>query len=271
MFARRGPLQRRPELSQHFLRSPALAASLVAQAPVGPDDLVVEIGAGTGLLTIELTRRCREVRGVELDPRLCRELRWRFRQTPRVSISQADVLRYHLPDRSYKVVGSIPFNRTAAIVELLAGATRPPGDVFIIVQREAAERFAGSPCAPESSASLRLKPWWHVEIARRLTRSDFAPAPRADAVVLSMARRPRALIAAAERRTYNQFVAASFGRTGNTVGRCLRAVFTRRQIRQLARDLRFDVSVPPSGLSFDQWLGLFRFLTLTRREAGRPG
>ena len=269
MSARRGPSQRSPELSQHFLRSPALAASLVAQAPVGPNDLVVEVGAGRGVLTAALARRCREVRGVELDERLCRELQWRFRHQPHACIVQADFLRYSLPDHApYKVVGNIPYNRTAAIIERLAGATPPPEDVFIVVQREAAERFAGAPFAPESSVSLGLKPWWHVEIVRRLKRSDFDPIPRVDSVVLWMARRPRPLVASVDDRSYREFIEASFGRTGNTIGRCLRATFSRNQIRQLGRDLHFDVSAPPGWLSFDQWLGLFRFFVLARRGAG---
>ncbi|MEZ4588485.1 MAG: 23S ribosomal RNA methyltransferase Erm [Gemmatimonadales bacterium] len=269
MSEQHGRSGRRPELSQHFLRSPALAASLVASAPVGPLDLVVEIGPGHGLLTHALARRCREVRGVELDGALCRELALRFRDEPRVSITQADFLHYPLPKTTaYKVVGNIPFNRTAAIVERVTRATPPPEDVYLVVQTEAARRFAGMPFAPESLVSLGLKPWWQIEIARRLARADFEPRPRVDSVVLWMARRPRPLVTDEERRAYHDFIGSSFGRTGNTVGRCLRGSFTREQVRQLARDLRFDLEVPPSRLSFDQWLGLFRFLILLRGATG---
>ena len=61
--------RRRAELGQHFLAGNRLAAGLVEQAEVGPDDLVVEIGAGTGVLTEALARRAGRVVAVERDPR----------------------------------------------------------------------------------------------------------------------------------------------------------------------------------------------------------
>ena len=60
--------RRRAELGQHFLAGGRLAAELVEQAGVGPDDLVVEIGAGTGVLTEALARRAGRVVAVERDP-----------------------------------------------------------------------------------------------------------------------------------------------------------------------------------------------------------
>lgn len=80
-------------------------------------------------------RHAREVRGVELDETLCHELRRRFGRAPGVSIVRADFLQYRLPrDREYKVVGNIPFNRTAAIIERAVGATPAPEDVYLVVQ-----------------------------------------------------------------------------------------------------------------------------------------
>ena len=263
MFARRDRSSRRAELGQHFLRTKALASSLVSQAHLTNEDVVVEIGPGRGMLTGELARRCRKVIAVEVDARLCHELTSRFRDQPRVSIVQADFLRYSLPDRTaYKVMGNIPFNLTAAIIKRLVTASTPPVDAFVVVQREAAERFAGGPCAPESLLSLLLKPWWQVEIARQLRRVDFDPPPRVDSALLWLARRTRPLIDAYAAGAYRAFIDACFGRTGATVDRCLRAYFTRRQIWRLSRELRFGPADRPSSLSFDQWLALFRFRTL---------
>ena len=149
---------------------------------------------------------------MEFDGALAEALRTRFPSDGRVTIVRSDFLRFRLPDVPYKVLGNIPFNRTAAIVRRLVQADPPPQDAWLVVQREAAERFAGGPSARETLSSLLLKPWWQIEIARR----------------------------------------------------CLRAEFTRTQIQRLGRDLRFDPSGPPRGLTFDQWLGLFRFRSLTR-------
>ena len=264
MSGRRYRAPRRADLSQHFLRSRALASSLVAQACISSDDLVFEIGPGRGVLTDELARRCRKLVGVEIDERLCHELRERFGNDPHVSIVHKDFMRVGLPAAPYKVFGNIPYSRTAAFVRRLVDAPSPPDDAYLVVQREAAERFAGGPYAPETLPSLLLKPWWQIEIVRRLRRTDFDPPPRVDSVVLWFARRKRPLVAPSQGARYRRFVNASFGRSGSTVGRCIGVEFTRGQIRRLSDDLRFDPSTPSSDLTFEQWLGLFRFLALKR-------
>ncbi len=261
MSAHRTP--RRADLSQHFLRSRALAFSLIAQAPVTRRDLVVEIGPGRGILTGELAGHCREVVAVELDGALCQALRRRFRGNTRITIVQADFLRFRLPDAPYTVLGNIPFNRTAAIMRRVVQAPLPPDDAYLVIQREAAERFAGGPYCRETMSSLLLKPWWQVEIARRLRRTDFDPPPKVDAVALWLARRTRPLVDRSQATDYQRFIRTCFGRNGHTVRRCLRPEFTRTQVHRLGRDLRFDPSGPPSRLTFDQWLALFRFRALT--------
>lgn len=230
MSGRRSRTQGRPSLSQHFLRSQALAASLIAESNVRSGDTLIEIGAGFGTLTRELARRCSRLVAVEVDGRLLRRLRAEFGADPGVSLVHCDFLRFPLPAEAYKVFGNIPFGITADIVRRLVESPNPPDDIYCIVQREAAERFAGEPYAHETLRSLMLKPWWHVEILRRLSRSDFDPPPSVDCVMLWLALRERPLVEPGEAARYRDFVAACFGRSGDTIRRCLRGVFTGRQV-----------------------------------------
>lgn len=218
------------------------------------------------MLTRELAGLCRHVIAVEIDEWLSRDLQEEFAESPHVEVVGGDFLRFELPSTPFKVVGNIPYSRTAAIVKRLVDAPTPPEDACLVVQREAAERFAGGPYGPETLTSLLLKPWWQVEILRRLRRTDFDPPPRVGSVLLWLARRPKPLVDQAHGALYRRFIGEAFGRVGNTARQCLRPVFTGRQLRQLARDLRFDLSARPSGLSFDQWLGLFRYLALVESE-----
>jgi 23S rRNA (adenine-N6)-dimethyltransferase len=73
-----GHASRRAELGQHFLAGAWLAAELAEQAGVGAGDLVVEIGAGTGVLTEALARRAGQVVAIEYDPRLAERARARL-------------------------------------------------------------------------------------------------------------------------------------------------------------------------------------------------
>ena len=264
MSGRRFRTRRRAELSQHFLKSRALAAKLVAQSSISEQDLIVEIGPGTGMLTRELADRCRHLIAVEIDQWFAKGLLDVFSGNPRVKVVCDDFLKLRLPERPYKVFANVPFNRTADIVRRLVNAPLPPEDAYLIVQREAAERFAGWPYASETVASMLLKPWWHVEIAVRLNRTDFDPPPGVEVVLLWLARRPRPLVDQTHQQFYRRFMSDAFGRDGNTVRSSLKRYVTRAQIRRLAQDLSFDQATPPSSLSFDQWLGVFRFAALSR-------
>ena len=256
----------RPSLSQHFLRSRSLAASLIAHSSISEEDLVIEIGPGRGTLTRELAAVARKLVAVEIDRALLRELDRELGDEAHVQLVAGDFLRFPLPDDDYKVFASIPFNRTTAIVRRLVEVSNPPREAHLIVQRESGERFAGSPYAGESVASLSIKPWWHVEITRRLKSSDFYPVPSVEPVLLWLARRDIPLVSRGEGKLYHEFIGQSFGRRGNSVRRCLKGVLTGRQLHRLARDLRFDPSASPSALNFDQWLGLFRFFSTAARR-----
>jgi predicted RNA methylase len=85
-----GGARRRADLGQHFLAGAWLAAELVEQAGVGSGDLVVEIGAGTGVLTEALARRAGRVVAVEYDPRLAERARARLAGCPNVRVVTAD-------------------------------------------------------------------------------------------------------------------------------------------------------------------------------------
>lgn len=227
---------------------------------------MVEIGPGRGALTRPLAKRAGRVIAVEIDPRLARSLRSslevgghaRQAGSPRVEIVQDDFLRWPLPDRPYKVFANPPFAHTAEIVRRLSEAELPPTDAWLLLEHRAARRFAGAPFAAETLRSLLLKPDWHLELRDEVEPREFSPPVRERCVLLWMARRSRSLIDASERALYGDFIAAAFGRSGDCIERCLRGLLSPEQLRRAGHTLHFDRMAPPSQLSFEQWLGLFR-------------
>lgn len=196
---------------------------------------------------------------VELDPRLVRELESWFAGT-NVEVVAGDFLRYRMPSEPLRVVGNIPYARTAEIVRRVLGHASVV-DAHLVVQREAAERFAGAPFGSESLASLTLKPWWHAEVVRQLRPVDFDPPPRVESAVLWLARRSPSLLPVGERGAFEGFLRRAFGRH-RTMREVLRALFTREQARRLASDLRIDAGAAPSAVRFEEWLALYRFWRL---------
>ncbi|HEY8490403.1 MAG TPA: 23S ribosomal RNA methyltransferase Erm [Dehalococcoidia bacterium] len=251
--------------TQNFLKSRRLVERLLDRSGIGPEDVVLEIGPGRGRVTACLAGRCRRVIAVELDGALAARLRRTFAGQPRVAVHHGDALTFPLPDGPYKVFASIPFHVTTAIVTRLTGAPNPPQDAYLVMQREAAERFCGVPAG--SLYSVLLKPWFEPQVVHRFARADFDPAPNVDVVMLRLRQREPPLVAPSQAQRYRDFVVHCFG--GGPVARRLRlGPLGRRGARRLLARLGIDAHAGPAALRFEQWLELFR---RTEEAAGPDG
>src|SRR6266446_4203224 len=124
---------------QHFLRSNKLAAQLVRAARVQHDDLVLDLGAGTGVLTSALVRAGARVVAVEIDAKLAEGLRRRY---PHVDVRVDDALRVRLPRAPFKVVADLPFDGGTPILRHLLDPVVPLTIADVIVQWGLAEKRA---------------------------------------------------------------------------------------------------------------------------------
>jgi 23S rRNA (adenine-N6)-dimethyltransferase len=200
--------ERRRTLGQNFLR-PELAERFVEEAGVTAGDFVVEIGAGSGVITAALARRGVDVLAVEVDPAWVSRLRRRVgRAHPnRVRIVTADFLAMPLPARPFRVVACIPFGQTTAILDRLLGdpASRLQR-ADLIVQWEVARKRSAVP--PSTLRSTAWAPWWELRLGRRIPATEFRPVPRVDGGVLVVTRREPALLPPGMTAPYEAFVRA---------------------------------------------------------------
>jgi 23S rRNA (adenine-N6)-dimethyltransferase len=207
---RRARAARRPggARSQHFLRSRPLAAELVRDAGIGGDDLVVDLGAGSGRLTAELARAARRVVAVELDERLAGKLRGRWEN---VEVVCGDAAAIPLPREPFHVVANLPFDRTTAILRhLLDDPLVPLVRADVIVEWGVAVKRALP--WPSTVNDVVWGAWHNAAVTRRLPRRLFVPAPAVDAGVLVFERRAYPLVPAELAGNYRRFVAGGFRR-----------------------------------------------------------
>ncbi len=194
-------MTRRKALGQHFLHSRKALNHILEVISPGPEDLILEIGAGKGVLTFPLAHRARQVIAVEKDDNLLPFLR---NQTlPNLKIIHADILRLdwrklieaYLPwPGEIKLVGNLPFSiSTPLLFQALDHRDLFPFIVFLL-QREVAERVSSQ---PGSKSYAPLTVFFHIyyeaRIERIFTSACFSPPPRVESALISLRRRPRPL------------------------------------------------------------------------------
>jgi 23S rRNA (adenine-N6)-dimethyltransferase len=242
-------------LAQNFLRSSTLARRLLDASSITYQDIVYEIGPGRGAITTELARVARKVVAIEKDPLLVQYLRERFQDVDNVQIVKGDFKRFRIPDQEYKIFANIPYNLTADIVRKILYAHPVPGEAYLIVQKEAAEKFSGSP--KETQFSVLAKASFHIRIVCKLRRTDFIPAPRVDSVLLHIRKRCPPLIRGEDVSLYRHFVRFGFRSWKRNLKLAFKPIFTYEQWKRLSNDLHFLPDAKPTELTFEQWMGLF--------------
>src|SRR5262249_35454486 len=163
---------------------------VIAAAGIGPDDEVLEIGAGPGTLTRDLTRQARRVVAIEVDRRLLPRLR---SAAPAAEIVIDDVLKVGLagrfPQGGEIVVGNIPYYLTGALVPHLLGSEPRPRRLSLVVQREVAERWCGRD--GWSLATVAVQTFSEPRIEFELPPQAFEPPPRVTSALVVLDVRPR--------------------------------------------------------------------------------
>lgn len=198
--------ERRRRLGQNFLR-PEFADRIVAEADFRPGELVIELGAGLGAITIALARHQVDVVAIEIDPVWAERLRDRAREAlqDKVRVVEGDFLSLSLPNRPFRVIGSLPFGHTTDVLRrLLDDPYLALERADLIVQWEVARKRATLPSS--TLLSTTWVPWWEFRLGRHVPATAFRPVPRVDSGVLIITRRQPPLLPPAIARLYSEFV-----------------------------------------------------------------
>jgi 16S rRNA (adenine1518-N6/adenine1519-N6)-dimethyltransferase len=181
------------ELGQHFLVDENILRVIGRLADVGPDDVVLEIGPGQGVLTAFLAERARLVHAVELDRRLEPHLAERFASEKKVRLHFADALSLDpaaLEPSPTKLVANLPYNvATPIVVESLERL--PSVETWcVMVQREVADRFFAEPGTKAYGAVSVLIQLATERTGRHpISREVFRPRPNVDSALVAFRRR----------------------------------------------------------------------------------
>lgn len=178
-------MTRKDELSQHFLRNPRIALFLIGHSNIKKRDLVVEIGAGSGVITSALSKRCREVIAVEKDHETAEKLRQnlRNRNIENVRVVEKDFLDFELPKAEYKVFANPPFHLSSKIVHKLLEAEHQPKSFYLILQKQFALKLLNTDRHYTSQLGQALIREYQTKIRYPLRPTDFTPPPAVPTVL----------------------------------------------------------------------------------------
>lgn len=182
-------------LGQNFLVSEGVLDRIVASADLGPDDLVLEVGPGLGLMTRRLAEAACAVVAVELDRRMVAILSERLADLPNVHVVQADILEIDPAEAvaeatgsaveglAFKVVANLPYYITSAALRHLLEGSRRPALLTVMVQREVAQRIVAEP-GGMSLLSLAVQVYGRPTVVARVPAGAFYPPPKVDSAVV---------------------------------------------------------------------------------------
>lgn len=180
----------RKRFSQNFLINLKAAKRIVDYLDLKPDEKVLEIGPGKGVLTQFLLDKAKKVYGVELDRDLCAYLKEKFKEKENLEVINLDILRFDLHEiadikEKLKVIGNIPYQITSPILEYLIQNRHLLDLVILTVQKEVAKRICARPGTPDwSPLSIGIQLFSNPEILFTLKPNSFFPAPKVDSAVI---------------------------------------------------------------------------------------
>ncbi|KAI8939047.1 Dimethyladenosine transferase [Plenodomus lindquistii] len=187
------------DLGQHILKNPGVAAAIVQKAHLKQSDHVLEVGPGTGNLTVLILKAAKAVTAVEMDPRMAAELTKRVQGTPeaqRLKVMLGDVIKTELPHFDV-CISNTPYQISSPLVFKLLSLPRPPRCCILMFQREFAMRLFAKPGEKlYSRLSVNVQMWAKVSHVLKVGRNNFNPPPLVESNVVRIEpKHPRPQIA----------------------------------------------------------------------------
>ena len=262
---RDGGFRYKHDLGQHFLYDTALLRSLVAKAGVRQDDRVLEIGPGSGTLTVCLCEAAERVLAVEVDETVLPFLRVATESFGNVEVLQGDIRKMNLKTISsmlgddFIVVANIPYNITTPIFDLFWGTGLPVRQMSVMVQKEVAEKLIAQPGEEGYGlTSIRCRYYCEPTVVDVVPASAFTPPPKVDSAFVNLVFRSQPPVAVTNEPLLWRLIRASFNQRRKTLVNAVRgeADVPQEAMRAALETLGLSQTVRGEALSVEQWIAL---------------
>ncbi len=218
------------QFGQNFLAEPATARRIVELAGLSSDDVVLEVGAGLGALTIPIALTGGRVFAVEKDTGLIQILKDEIlaHQLDNVEVLMDDILKVDLPAISQAagkkiiIMGNLPYNISSQVVVRLIDHRKFISRAVLMFQKELAQRIAASPGGKEyGRISAMLQYCADIKTVTHIAAHQFFPKPKVDSAVLDIRFKSEVDAPAMDERLLFKVMKAAFGKRRKTLKNAL--------------------------------------------------
>lgn len=248
---------------QNFLIDRSILQMIVDAAEITPDDEILEVGAGTGVLTRELAQRGKRIVAVEMERDMLALLAKTTARIPNVELIARDLLFLDPTETfgsaAYKLVANLPYYITALTFRHFLESANPPRLLVVMVQWEVAQRIIAAP-GDLSMMGISVQFYGQPRVITRVPAQAFYPAPRVDSAILRVDVNPQAPLPADERDGFFRVVQAGFSMRRKQLHNSLThgLHYKNEVIRAWLSSAAIDASRRAETLSIEEWLRLYR-------------
>ena len=212
-------------LGQNFLTDKNIIDEIVDGANIGPEDLVIEIGPGIGVITYEAAQLAKNVIAVEIDKSLLPILEETLGEFDNVRVINEDILKLDLNEviegegfPNVKIMGNLPYYITTPIIMKILEDGVKADSITIMMQKEVADRIKAQPGSKAYGAlSVAVQYYCTVDKVASVPRSVFVPQPNVDSIVLRLNIRKEKAVQVEEEELFFDCVKAGFGQRRKTL------------------------------------------------------
>ena len=257
-------------LSQSFLTDHYVVREIVDATHITPEDQLLEIGPGLGILTRALTSSAARVVAVELDSQLAELLPNLVSNPDRLEVIHADALSVDLSElfsAPYKVAANLPYSVTSPLLRHLLTAELKPTLMVVMVQKEVAERIAAGP-GDTSLLSIMVQLYSRVSVVRQVPASAFFPPPKVDSTVLKLDVYRELPVNVDDPESLLRLASAGFSRRRKQLHNALSEAlwFPPGEVTRVLEAAGIDPTRRAQTLTLEEWARLYRTY-----EAARAG
>ena len=255
-------------LGQNFLTDQNIIDRSVESAGIGPEDLVIEIGPGIGVITREAAEYAKKVVAVEIDSNLIPILEETLGDCDNVEVVNRDILKTDVNEiirncgenfSGVKVIGNLPYYITTPIIMKLLEDGVNADSITIMMQKEVADRIKAAPGTKAYGAlSVAVQYYCTVEAVVNVPKDVFVPQPKVDSTVLRLRIMEEKSVELADRDVFFSCVKAGFGQRRKTLLNSLMGIenITKEGVRQALEAAGIDPSRRAETLNLEEFARL---------------